>query len=86
MPDPGRHHVSSAVVLARPGRAAAVTAALPGLPGVEVHAAEGGRIVITIEGQSSGELGDRLTEIAGMDGVLAANMVFEHSEEEVAEP
>ena len=37
---------------------------------------------VTIEGYSTGELGDRLTEIGLMDGVLAANMVFEHAEEE----
>lgn len=86
MPEARRYHVSSAVIFARPGREAAVRAALPGLAGVEVHAAEGARIVITIEGRSTGELGDRLTEIALMDGVIAANMVFEHSEEEVAQP
>jgi nitrate reductase NapD len=48
------------------------------LPGVEVHASDGSRIVITIEGPNSGMLGETLTTISLMDGVIAANMVFEH--------
>ena len=34
-----------------------------------------------IEGSSGGELGDLLTAIGNLDGVIAANMVFEHVEE-----
>ena len=42
------------------------------------------RIVITIEGPTSGMLGETLTAILAMDGVLAANMVFEHAEDREA--
>jgi len=79
-----RHHISSAVVLALPARLEEVGGRLATMPGVEVHASEGSRIVITIEGTSSGALGETLTAISVMDGVLAANMVFEHAEEEKA--
>ena len=82
MPEPSRYHISSAVVSILPGREAEVLSILPSLPGVELHAAEGARAVVTIEGRSSREMGDRLTDIAKMAGVVAANMVFEHSEEE----
>jgi nitrate reductase NapD len=75
------HHISSAVVMARPERAEAVSAAIAAMDGVEIHAREAGRIVVVIEGASAGELGDRLTEIASVEGVVAANMVFEHIEE-----
>ena len=51
------------------------------MPGVEVHAGEGSRIVITIEGPNSGMLGETLTAISIMDGVISANMVFEHIEQ-----
>lgn len=78
----GRHaapavHISSAVVVAWPERVAEVSARLGELPGTEVRHAENGKIVIVMEAASSGELGGRLAEISGMDGVLAANMVFE---------
>ena len=49
--------------------------------GPEVRASENGRIVIVIEGSSGGELGGVLTAIGNLDGVIAANMVFEHVEE-----
>ena len=82
MPEPGRYHISSAVVSIVPGRETEVLSVLPSLPGVELHLTEGSRAVVTIEGRSLREMGDRLTDIAKMDGVVAANMVFEHSEEE----
>ena len=82
MPEPGRYHISSAVVSIVPGRETEVLSVLPSLPGVELHLTEGSRAVVTIEGRSLREMGDRLTDIAKMAGVVAANMVFEHSEEE----
>ncbi|MFP1633468.1 chaperone NapD [Zhengella sp. ZM62] len=82
MPDAPRYHVSSAIVSTKPGSQHAVLARLRGLQGIDVHAADGTRIIITIEGNSTGELGDRLTSIAVMEGVVAASMVFEHSEKE----
>ena len=70
-------HVSSAVVSARPEHCAAVAARLNAISGVEVDRVASGKIVIIIEGTSSGELGARLAEIALMDQVLSANMVYE---------
>jgi nitrate reductase NapD len=77
-----RHHISSAVVVALPVRREEVAGLLAEVPGVEVHAAEGSRIVVTIEGATSGALGETLAMISAMDGVLAANMVFEHTEDD----
>ena len=77
-----RYHISSAVISVMPGQEDALIAAMRDLPGVEFHGATGNRLVITIEGWSTGELGDRLTTISTMPGVIAANMVFEHSEAE----
>jgi len=50
--------------------------------GCEVVAAENTRIVVVMEGSSVGELGGLLAAIGDLDGVIAANMVFEHIEEE----
>ena len=49
-----------------------------------MHGHQGGKIVVVIEGKSTGEMGDRLTRIALLDGVIAANMVYEHIEQEEA--
>jgi len=38
-----------------------------------------GKIVVVIEGPHSGVLGETLIGISGMDGVLAAHMVFEQA-------
>ena len=61
---PLRHHISSAVVVALPARREEVRRRLRGMPGVEVHAGEGSRIVVTIEGPSSGMLGETLDRIS----------------------
>ena len=76
-----RHHISSAVVFALPARREELGRQLAMFPGVEVHAGEGSRIVVTIEGPSSGMLGETLARISAMDGVISANMVFEHIDE-----
>ena len=76
------YHVSSAVVVALPARREEIGKTLAAFPGVEVHASDGNRIVVTIEGPTSGFLGETLINISLMDGVIAANMVFEHIEED----
>src|SRR5262245_3605091 len=77
-PNTGDHHISSAVVTVLPSCASDVGMRLRGLDGVEVHAAQGSKIVITIEGAHSGVLGERLVEITLLDGVISANMVCEY--------
>ena len=81
MRNPERYHVSSAVVLTSPATAGRLVEALAEMPDVEVHAAERGKIVIVIEGRSSGEMGATLAAISGLPDVMAANMVFEHAED-----
>ncbi len=76
-----RWHVSSAVVTVAHGEREAVQDRIMALGGVELHGGDATRLIVTIEGNSTGQLGDRLTEINLMPGVLAANMVFEHAEE-----
>ena len=78
-----RYHISSAVVATMPARTGAVLTALAEMRNVEVHGHANGKIVIVIEGTSTGMLGDRLSQISLLDGVIAANMVFEHVEEEM---
>lgn len=73
-------HISSAVVRALPARAADVIEAIGRLPGVEVFHAEGGKIVVVLEGATSGALAASLAEINLIQGVVSANLVYEHIE------
>jgi nitrate reductase NapD len=75
-------YVASAVVLARPGREEAVAAEITCLRGVEVHARASGRLVVVLEADTSGEIGALLAAIAGLPGVLAANLVFEQVDDD----
>ena len=76
------HHISSAVVSALPQHAQAVAASLARLPDTEVHHVAGGKIVIVMEGPSGGTIGGRLAQIALMDHVLSASLVYEAIETE----
>ena len=44
------------------------------------HTAPFDALVLVLEGESSGAVGGLLAQIAVMDGVISANMVFEHTE------
>lgn len=73
-------HLSSMLVHARPERLRDVTERIEAM-GCEVHAANPeGKIIVTHEAESTRVLGDTLTELQLMDGVLAATMVFHHCE------
>jgi len=76
MPEAVRH-ISSAVVTAFPEASTAVAARILALPDTEIYAIENGKIVVVMEGATTGEIGGRLAEIALMEGVLTANLVFE---------
>jgi len=81
MSDPGAtYHISSAVVVTIPHMEERVVARLAEMPNVEVYAHEAGKIVVVIEGASTGTLGEILSRISLLEGVVAANMVFEHIE------
>ena len=77
MPDSPTFVISSAVVTAMPDRVEAVRDRLSEMPDIEVTAAEGIKLVIVLEGRTRNTVGGRLSEIATLDGVISANMVFE---------
>jgi periplasmic nitrate reductase NapD len=73
-------HISSAVIRAWPDRVASVTDAIERMADVEVFHVENGKIVIVLEGPTSGAVGSRLAEIALIDGVVSANLVYDQVE------
>jgi periplasmic nitrate reductase NapD len=73
-------HISSAVVSVLPAHRENIVRLLSDMTGVEVHHQAPSKIIIVLEGPDSGELGAKLAEIASIEGVLSANMVFEQIE------
>jgi nitrate reductase NapD len=81
-------HISSAIVSVLPAHRDDVARLLSQMPGVEVFHQAATKIVIVMEAPESGVIGARLAEVATIDGVLSANMVFEQiaSLAELGEP
>lgn len=74
------HHLSSLVVHARPERREEVAGRLRSM-GCEIHiASDTGKFVVTLEADSARALGDAMTAMHLLDGVLAATLVFHHVE------
>ena len=76
--------VCGVLVHARPERVADVQKVLETMDGVEVHTVtDQGRLVITLENtDENSRLAEGLAEVNRIDGVLAASLVYEHSEAE----
>ncbi|HRO50355.1 MAG TPA: chaperone NapD [Hyphomicrobium sp.] len=73
-------HISSAVIRCLPAAVEAVRGSIEGLDMAEVVHVEGNKIIVVIEGTSSGMVGDCLTQISAVEGVLSAAMVYEQVE------
>jgi nitrate reductase NapD len=65
-----------------------VEKALGDMPGVELHANEGGRMVVTVEGDEYRRCADTITELATLDGVASSSLVYHQieNEESLKEP
>lgn len=59
---------------------AAVLEGLAAIPGLCVHAAENGKIIVTLETDSEHMLAQQLNQMSLMDGVYAATLVSHYVE------
>jgi nitrate reductase NapD len=75
----GIEAIASAIVTVIPAKRDLVVSTLAALPHTEIGPATASRIVVILEGRTRDEIGGRLAQIAMMEGVIAANMVFEHA-------
>lgn len=74
-------HVAGLVVHAYPEAVPRVERALRAFAGVDVHAASrDGKLVVTMESTGAGAIADALVRIQALDGVLAAALVYQHTE------
>lgn len=70
------YHVCGLLLMSRPESAAKVEQALQGMDGVQLHANEGGRMVVTIEGSEYRACADRINELATLNGVASSSLVY----------
>ena len=71
-------HISSLVVHSTPGRVERVCEAIATMPGAIVHAGSPtGKLVVTLEASTAGEMLSAITGIQRIDGVLSAALVYQ---------
>jgi len=62
--------------MSRPEHSPAVEQTLTQWLGVELHANEGGRMVVTVEGDEYGRCADTITRLTTLDGVASSSLVY----------
>lgn len=77
-------HVSSLVILHAPERTAALKDAVTALDGLDWHAAENGKAVVTVVTDTEAQVLDRIDAINAMPGVHTTTMVYHHYEDAYA--
>lgn len=75
------YHVCGLLLMSRPEQAPAVERALRDMAGVELHASQGGRMVVTVEGSSYAQCADLMTELATLEGVASSALVYHHHDQ-----
>ena len=69
-------HISSLIVQAMPDTVPAVAASVLAMPGLEIHAAADGKMVVVMETADEGEIVARISEINLLNGVMSVNLVY----------
>ncbi|MGE5467428.1 MAG: chaperone NapD [Ignavibacteria bacterium] len=73
-------NISSAIVHARPGALGAVRAAATAIDGVEVHAEDDARLIVTIEADDDRSTADIFESLGRITDVLSVAMVYHRTE------
>lgn len=78
-------NICGCVVETRGRDAAAVAQRLLGLPGLELHASEGGRLVVTVEDTPQALAADTLAALGQVEGVLNTSLIYHYGGDEPLE-
>jgi nitrate reductase NapD len=74
----GELHITSLVVHSTPKRVKGVSESIASIPGAVVHAASPtGKLVVTLEAGTTGEILAQVNAIQHTDGVLSAALVYQ---------
>ena len=75
-------NISGVLVRAYPENIESVADSLTGFEGVEVHGNNtDGRMVVTVEQESAGQLSDLIAQMHDVPGVLSASMIYHQFED-----
>ena len=74
-------NISSLVVRAKPGAAAEVGARLREIPGVELAAMAGERMVVVVEDGPDWSTEASLLQVHTIEGVVSATLVYQYSDD-----
>jgi nitrate reductase NapD len=83
MPE-SEYHVASYVVRTRPEDAAWIAEQINCVPGLEVHASEQGKLIVTAEAESTRQLAELGGALELMDAVLQVSPVYHEFTQEQA--
>ena len=75
-------HIASVIVRVRPEQAADVAARIAATPGLEVHAAAEGKIIVVIEAESERELADCMDGLRQAPDVMFVSLVYHQVDRE----
>lgn len=70
------YHVASYVVRTRPEHASALAMQIEAMPGLEVHASEQGKLVVTAEAGGARELAELSAQLERLDTVVTVAPVY----------
>ena len=70
------YHVASFVVSTKPEHVDQVTEHINSMPGLEVHAEESGKLVVTAEAEDVRVLADVMTALQQVDSIIAVAPVY----------
>jgi periplasmic nitrate reductase NapD len=78
-------NICGCVVETREQDAPAVARRVLGLPGVGLHASEGGKLVVTVEDTPGAMAADTLAALGQLDGVLNTSLIYHYGGDEPLE-
>ena len=77
---PEEIHIAGVIVHAVPDQIAAIGSQIGLVPGARVHAASDGRLIVTLETESTKHTLDYMDALRALPGVLNVALVYQHVE------
>ena len=74
-------NISGVLVHVQPKRMDELSEELNAIAGVEVHAAEKGKLVVTVENEKLNALADQVMALQHLKGVMSVSMVYHESDD-----